>query len=102
MAMIAVYTAINANNNVNNNNNDNNNSNNNNNKNTNENKKRKKRRRRSVSSTSAKGYRNSLASAAINEDINVVKKLIEQPLSDEEITNDIMNLFLDDFLKGSK
>jgi hypothetical protein len=31
-----------------------------------------------------------------------VKKLIEQPLSDEEITNDIMNLFLDDFFKGQQ
>ena len=71
----------------NNNNNDNNNSNNNNNKNTNENKKRKKR---------------SATSAAINEDLDVVQKLIEQPLSDKEITNDIMNLFLDDFLKGQQ
>ena len=67
----------------NNNNNDNNNSNNNNNKNTNENKRKK---------------RSAPASPAIKNDLEIVHKLIQQPLSDREMANDIVNLFIEDIL----
>merc|ERR1711976_825600 len=74
-AMIGIYTAINVNNNINNNNN--------NNKNTNENKRKK---------------RSAPASPAIKNDVEIVHKLIQQPLSDREMANDIVNLFIEDIL----
>ena len=67
----------------NNNNNDNNNSNNNNNKNTNENRRKKK----SVT-----------ASAAVKDDLEIVNKLLEKPLTDRRMANDIMNLFIEDII----